>query len=221
MAGLREHQKAGRRKRIVEAARRHFLENGFDAATVEAIAETAEVSAVTVYNYYGTKRGLLLALVGQSDDILIGKLNGFIADPPDDPLEAIAGVSAVIRDHALGYLDKPIWRQVIATSVIEGSAGFGRGYAALDRTLGSLIGTLLETLARRGVLGPGIDRAAVGGAAIDNEAAGETLFKLQNARFVEFMADDAMTPTEMDRRVRGDIALVLGQHLAVRESIPA
>ncbi len=216
MAGLREHQKAGRRKRILEAARRHFLESGYDAATIEAIAETAEVSAVTVYNYYGTKRGLLLALVGQSDGILIGKINAFIADPPDDPLEAVTGVSRVIRDHALGYLDKPIWRQVIATSVIEGSSDFGRGYAALDRTLGGLIGTLLETLARRGALGPGIDHAA-----IDNEAAGETLFKLQNARFVEFMSDDAVTPNEMDRRVRQDIALVLGQHLAAKPAMSA
>ncbi len=226
MAGLREHQKAGRRKRILEAARRHFLESGYDAATIEAIAETAEVSAVTVYNYYGTKRGLLLALVGQSDGILIGKINAFIADPPDDPLEAVTGVSTVIRDHALGYLDKPIWRHVIATSVIEGSSEFGRGYAALDRTLGGLIGTLLETLARRGAPGPGIDRAAVGGAAIDwaaidNEAAGETLFKLQNARFVEFMADDAVTPNEMDRRVRQDIALVLGQYLAAKPAMSA
>ena len=48
MAGLRENQKAGRRKRILEAARRHFLASGYDAATVEAIAETAELSAVTV-----------------------------------------------------------------------------------------------------------------------------------------------------------------------------
>ncbi len=211
MAGLREHQKAGRRKRILEAARRHFLESGYDAATIEAIAETAEVSAVTVYNYYGAKRGLLLALVGQSDGILIGKINVFIADPPDDPLAAVTGVSTVIRDHALGYLDKPIWRQVIATSVIEGSSDFGRGYAALDRTLGGLIGTLLETLARRGALSR----------AVDSQAAGETLFKLQNARFVEFMADDAVTANEMDRRVRGDIALVLGQHLAAKQSIPA
>ncbi len=211
MAGLREHQKAGRRKRILEAARRHFLESGYDAATIEAIAETAEVSAVTVYNYYGTKRGLLLALVGQSDGILIDKINAFIADPPSDPLEAVTGVSTVIRDHALGYLDKPIWRQVIATSVIEGGSDFGRGYAALDRALGGLMGTLLETLAQRGVLS----------AMSDSVAAGETLFKLQNARFVEFMADDAVTPNEMDRRVRQDIALVLGQHLAARGSISA
>ena len=211
MAGLREHQKAGRRKRMLDAARRHFLESGFEAATIEAIAETAELSAVTVYNYYGTKRGLLLALVGQSDDILIGKINDFIADPPDDPLEAIAGVSAVIRDHALGYLDKPIWRQVIATSVIEGGSDFGRGYAALDRALGGLMGSLLDTLGRRGALS----------AMSDSTAAGETLFKLQNARFVEFMADDAVSANEMDRRVRGDIALVLGQHIAARESIPA
>ena len=57
--------------------------------------------------------------------------------------------------------------------------------------------------------------------AVDSQAAGETLFKLQNARFVEFMADDAVTANEMDRRVRGDIALVLGQHLAAKQSIPA
>lgn len=207
MAGLREHQKAGRRKRMLDAARRNFLDSGFEAATIEAIAESAGVSAVTVYNYYGTKRGLLLALVGQSDDILIGKIDAFIATLPNDPLEALAGISIVICDHNLGYLKRPIWRHVIATSVVDGSSDFGRGYAALDKKLGGLFGSLLETLARRGALDPGIDCAA----------AGETLFKLQNARFIEFMADDAVTPNEMDRRVRQDVALMLGGRLAVTQ----
>jgi len=148
MAGLRESQKAGRHIRMLDAARRH------EAATVEAIAESAGVSAVTVYNYYGTKRGLLLALVGQSDDILIGKIDAFMADPPNDPLEAFAGISIVIRDHNLGYLKRPIWRHVIATSVIEGSSDFGRSYAALDQKLGQLFGHLFEILARRGALDP-------------------------------------------------------------------
>ena len=52
-------------------------------------------------------------------------------------------------------------------------------------------------------------------------AAGETLFKLQNARFVEFMADDALNPVDMDRRFRGDIAFVLGHRMAGRDAISA
>jgi AcrR family transcriptional regulator len=211
MAGLRESQKAERRIRMLDAARRHFLESGFEAATIEAIAESAGVSAVTVYNYYGTKRGLLLALVGQSDTFLIGKIDAFMADPPNDPLEAFAGISVVIRDHNLGYLKRPIWRHVIATSVIEGSSDFGRGYAALDQKLGALFGCLLDILVRCGTLD----------SAIDCTAAGETLFKLQNARFIELMADDALTPADMDHRVRGDIAFVLGHHMAGRKSMSA
>jgi hypothetical protein len=65
--------------------------------------------------------------------------------------------------------------------VIEGSSDFGHGYAALDQKLGALFGSLLDILARRGRLD----------SAIDCTAAGEILFKLQNARFIELMADDA------------------------------
>ncbi len=207
MVGLREHQKAGRRRRILEAARHHFLASGYEAATIESIAETAEVSAVTVYNYYGTKRGLLLALVAQSDEILITKINQMLGDVPDDPIEAITRFAETIRDHVLGYLDRPMWRYVIATSVIEGSSHFGRAFAELDREMARLLGRLLDTLKRRGALRGVRDCAAVG----------ETLFKLQNARFIDFIADDAMTDQEMARLVRGDLALILGERLAVTE----
>ncbi len=207
MVGLREHQKAGRRRRILEAARHHFLASGYEAATIESIAETAEVSAVTVYNYYGTKRGLLLALVAQSDEILITKINQMLGEAPDDPIEAITRFAETIRDHVLGYLDRPMWRYVIATSVIEGSSHFGHAFAELDREMARLLGRLLETLKRRGALRGVRDCAAVG----------ETLFKLQNARFIEFIADDAMTDQEMARLVRSDLVLILGERLTVTE----
>ncbi len=209
MVGLREHQKAGRRKRILEAARRHFLASGYEAATIEAIAETAEVSAVTIYNYYSTKRGLLLALVVQSDDILITKINRMLSDAPDDPVEAVGQFAETIRDHVLSYLNKAIWRYVIATSVIEGSSHFGHAFAELDKEVARLLGRLLQILKRRGTL-RGVN---------DCEAAGETLFKLQNARFIEFIADEAMTNREMARLVRDDSALMLGERATVAEPV--
>ncbi len=209
MVGLREHQKAGRRRRILEAARRHFLASGYEAATIEAIAETAEVSAVTIYNYYSTKRGLLLALVVQSDDILITKINRMLSDAPDDPVEAVGQFAETIRDHVLSYLNKAIWRYVIATSVIEGSSHFGHAFAELDKEVARLLGRLLQILKRRGTL-RGVN---------DCEAAGETLFKLQNARFIEFIADEAMTNREMARLVRDDSALMLGERATVAEPV--
>jgi TetR/AcrR family transcriptional repressor of mexJK operon len=48
---------------ILDAARRVFLERGFDAATVEEVADRAEVSKATVYNNFHDKHALLEAMV--------------------------------------------------------------------------------------------------------------------------------------------------------------
>ena len=199
MSGLRESQKAGRRRQILKAARRHFMERGYEAATMEAIAETAEVTAVTIFNHYGTKGGVLLALVGESDSILIGKINEILADPPPNPLEAALRFSQVICRHALEYLKKPVWRHVIATDVIEGSSEFGRGYAALDRELVGLLGRLLDGLKDRGVLPQNYPCAT----------AANVLYNLHNARFIEFMSDDEMSPEAFDELVRQDIGYAM------------
>ena len=72
--GLRERQKETRRARILEVSRKRFQDAGYSNITIEDIAAESEISAVTVYKYFGSKAGLLLALVGHSDMILIKKL---------------------------------------------------------------------------------------------------------------------------------------------------
>ena len=76
--GLRERQKASRRARILESARKKFQDAGYVNVKIEDIANDSDVSAVTVYNYFGSKAGLLLALVGESDLILIRKLDELV-----------------------------------------------------------------------------------------------------------------------------------------------
>lgn len=58
--GLRERKKAAAMRRIQLTAVEQFEEHGFDAVTIEHIAEHAEVSPSTVYRYFGTKEGLIL-----------------------------------------------------------------------------------------------------------------------------------------------------------------
>ncbi|MEU1009349.1 helix-turn-helix domain-containing protein [Streptomyces sp. NPDC005890] len=58
--GLRERKKRQTRQYISDVATGLFLERGFEAVTVAEIAEAANVSVNTVYNYFPAKEDLFL-----------------------------------------------------------------------------------------------------------------------------------------------------------------
>lgn len=58
--GLRERKRIAAMVRIQSAALDLFERRGFDAVTVEEIAESSEVSPSSVYRYFGTKERLVL-----------------------------------------------------------------------------------------------------------------------------------------------------------------
>jgi AcrR family transcriptional regulator len=54
------------RMRVIEAAKRLFIESGYPATTLESVAEAADVSLPTLYRLFGTKRALLAAMLDTS-----------------------------------------------------------------------------------------------------------------------------------------------------------
>jgi len=66
-AGRRREERARhRRQRVVDAASRLFLERGYVATTIEAIAREAAVAPATVYQAFGTKQAILARVLDQA-----------------------------------------------------------------------------------------------------------------------------------------------------------
>ena len=61
-SGLRQERARQNRDRIIAAAERRFLRDGYAGTTIAAIAHDAEVSADTMYKTFGNKPGLVRAL---------------------------------------------------------------------------------------------------------------------------------------------------------------
>jgi AcrR family transcriptional regulator len=59
-AGLRERKKLAAMRRIQAVALDLFERDGFEKVTIEEIAAAAEVSASSVYRYFGTKEQLII-----------------------------------------------------------------------------------------------------------------------------------------------------------------
>ena len=87
-SALRKQQASQTRMRILDAAQRLFAEKGYPASTVEAIAGAAGVAVDTVYAAFGSKRGVLRALL----NVRVG------GDEAELDLLARAGPQAVQRE---------------------------------------------------------------------------------------------------------------------------
>jgi len=74
--GLREAKKERTRQEIADAAMRLFVKRGFDQVTVAEVAEAADVSEKTVFNYFPTKEDLFFDQVDEREARLLAVISG-------------------------------------------------------------------------------------------------------------------------------------------------
>lgn len=65
--GRRQRRRALRRQEILDAAARIFAEQGYANATTREVADAADIAEGTLYNYFGGKREILLAIAGRAE----------------------------------------------------------------------------------------------------------------------------------------------------------
>ena len=104
----RQAQALETRRQILAAARRLFLERGYNGATIEAIAQSAGVAVETIFAAFGNKRSLLAQLIDaagaeEQPDLQEQNPERFLrrfADSISFTLERVAPLFEVLRDAA-------------------------------------------------------------------------------------------------------------------------
>jgi AcrR family transcriptional regulator len=119
--------RAEREAQMLEVAERVFSSRGIQAATMDEIAEHVGVTKPLIYEYFGSKEGLLAATIERARGQLMGALiDSWVADP-----------SAPARDRVAGVV------RTFFSFIDAHEAAF-----ALVRTEGALIGEASESVER-------------------------------------------------------------------------
>jgi AcrR family transcriptional regulator len=122
--GLRERKRLRTRQAILNAAWTHFAKDGVANATIRSIAETADLSEVTVYNYFPSRADLVDAVLQEqgSMDRIVAALNARPAD--EGPIEALRGTNADQRDLTKAEFKRSvkIMRMINSDPVLRGAS---------------------------------------------------------------------------------------------------
>ncbi|WP_055699464.1 MULTISPECIES: TetR/AcrR family transcriptional regulator [Streptomyces] len=140
--GLRERKKLKTRLAIREATYRLIGEQGYEATTVEQIAEAAEVSPSTVFRYFPTKEDIVLA--DEFDPLLEGELR---RRPADEPI--VESLRHVLRRAVvLGFTEEPETTRLRTKLMIEVPAVRSRMLESMSVTGGILCRVIAERTGR-------------------------------------------------------------------------
>src|SRR4051812_20849926 len=119
MGELRESKKRETRQRISNVATELFFARGFDAVTVDEIAVAANVSKMTVFNYFARKEDLML---DREDDLKLVFVREALRDRPrgQSPGDALRRLVDKLRAERHPYtgIDSQVagWWRVVAAS---------------------------------------------------------------------------------------------------------
>lgn len=144
--GLRSRKKAKRRDEITAAAKDLFARQGIDATTMADIAAAAGISAPTVFNYFGSKDGVLIALI--SEGIMQAREQDRDLHWQDnvDLGTLILNLFVRISARTLEIAGKRVWRYAESAAIRHPETELASQYASISVDLVDVIAEFFDSL---------------------------------------------------------------------------
>ena len=145
-SGLRERKKIATRAALHEAALQLVAERGLDSVSIDDIADRADVSPRTFFNYFSSKDD---AVLGLDPDASTRQVSALRARPADEaPVQALRAIARAQAEEMA--TDTHLWelrlKVIDATPSLLGrlAAAFGEGERALAGVSGVAMRTALH-----------------------------------------------------------------------------
>ncbi|MEU6329525.1 TetR/AcrR family transcriptional regulator [Streptomyces sp. NPDC047049] len=139
---LRERKKLRTRQRISGEATLLFIQRGFDNVTVAEVARAAEVSTMTVFNYFPRKEDLFLDRIPEARELIIRAVRERGAD--ESPLAALRrlALGLLAERHPLAAVGEGF--EHFYRTVLDSPALRARGREAVEEMESTLAALLAE-----------------------------------------------------------------------------
>lgn len=193
--GLRDRKKAKRRDEIIAEARELFARRGIDATTMADIAAASGISAPTVFNYFGSKDGILIALISEGTSEAREGDRDLHWQPDRDLGTLILTLFLRVSGRTLAIAGKRVWRYAEAATIRRPETEFSRQYAEVTQ---ALIVVVAEFFA-------GMDLRMRSGAAGDPAYLAQLFHDIWVPCFLRLITDDAQTLTDHETMLRARI----------------
>lgn len=197
-------------RQILAGARETFLAEGFEGASVDAIARRAGVSKATLYSYFPDKRALFAAVVDEACQAQADRLFRVEADGTD-----IESTLLGIARSMVAFVTSPFAQAMFRVAVAE-SARFpelGRTFYESGPQLGAArLAQLLSMAHARGQLC--VDDAELAAHQFAELCRAELFYK------VLFGIRPAPGEAEIERIARAAVATFMARHAAGRRTKP-
>lgn len=144
--GLRSRKKAKRRDEIIAAARTLFETQGIDATTMADIAAAAGISAPTVFNYFGSKDGVLIALISEGTMEARDHDRSLHWKEETDLGTLILELFLRVSRRTLEIADKRVWRYAEAAPIRHPETELAAQYRGVTEALIAVVTEFFEGL---------------------------------------------------------------------------
>ena len=157
--GRREMKKQQTFDALVSAAARSFQALGYHATTIEAIALDAGVSAGTVYNYFGTKNAILMAVITRDTEQALMDAGDAIDLSSGDPVDVLMPLIMTYVDSVTS-LGRDLLKEIFRAGFDPAQSSMMAELVSLDKRGLAQIGEAFVLLQTRGLASDTVDAGA-------------------------------------------------------------
>ncbi len=197
MSNRREQKKQQSFDAIVSAAEGLFRAIGYHATTIEGIAADAGVSVGTVYNYFGTKHGILMAVVTRDTEQALVDASAVVDLTTDDPVDALMPLIMTYVD-AMTALGRDVIKELFRAGFDPAESAMMTELISLDERSIAQIADTLALLRDRGLVSDDVDTAS---AAI-------LIYSVVAVAILMFVSLPTSTTRDLEATIRNQLTLV-------------